>query len=464
MDKDDNQIKIERRRALRLPLQIKFKYRTTTPSEGLDAMHNAVTKNISACGLLFESERQIPIDTELAISLNMPGIPPQTLEFTGSVVRIERLSSRNFDIGIDFIRISEEQKEEIKKRIERMNITKLLNSIDRKVISDLHLTANSPPMVRCYGQIRPLDNESLSAEEIRQMIYSILSDEQKKHFEAEKDLDFAFSPTPDSRYRISIYQQRGMTEIVFRNIMSYIKSREELGLPDVIEDLCKLKDGIIIIGGPTGSGKTTTITTMIDIINRKKGGVILSLERPIEYLHKNIKGIVKQREVGTDVSSFANGLKSALRQDPDVIVVGEVLDADTMETALQAAETGHLVITSLHATDTVQIFDRIISLFPAEQRSFIYGRLSHSLKATIIQNLLIHKDGLGRVLATEVCIANTAVRRIIHSGDFTQLPSVIQTGSQFKMHLIQDSIDKLFEQNLISAETYEMYSKKLGGV
>lgn len=464
MDKDDNQIKIERRKAPRLTLQIKFKYRTITPS-GSDAMHNAVTKNISTTGLLFETEKQIPIDTELEIILSMPGFPPKALQVQGKVVRIERLlSSPNFDIGIDFARIPEEQKEEIKSRIERMNILKLLDRIDRKKTSDLHLTVNSPPMVRCYGDLRPLDKEPLSSEEIKQMIYSILTEEQKKHFEAEKDLDFAFSPTSDSRYRISIYQQRGMTEIVFRNIMSNIRTREELCLPEVIEDLCQLKDGIIIIAGPTGSGKTTTITTMIDIINRRKGGVILSLERPIEYLHKNIKGIVKQREVGTDVTSFANGIKSALRQDPDVIVVGEVLDADTMETALQAAETGHLVITSLHATDTVQIFDRIISLFLPEQRNFIYGRLSHSLKATIIQNLLIHKDGLGRVLATEVCITNIAVRRIIHSGDFTQLPSVIQTGSQFKMHLIQDSIDKLFEQNLISAETYEMYSKKLGGV
>ena len=235
-----------------------------------------------------------------------------------------------------------------------------------------------------------------------------------------------------------------------------------MGLPDVIEDLCQLRDGIVIIGGSTGAGKTTTITTMIDIINKNRGGVILSLEKPIEYLHKNINGIVKQREVGVDVSSFASGLKAALRQDPDVIVVGEIFDSDTIETALQAAETGHLVITSLHATDTVQIFDRITSFFPLEQRNFVYARLSHSLKATIIQNLLVHKDGIGRVLATEICIINTAVRRIIHSGDFTQLPSVIQTGSKHKMQLIQGSIDRLFEQNLISADTYEMYTKKLG--
>jgi len=292
------------------------------------------------------------------------------------------------------------------------------------------------------------------------MIYSILSDEQKRSFEANKDLDLSFSPTVNSRFRVSIYQQRGSTEVVFRNILPSIKSRPELGLPDIIDDLCQLKDGLIIIGGTTGSGKTTTITTMIDIINKARGGVILSLEKPIEYLHKNIKGIVKQREVGSDVPSFASGLKAALRQDPDVIVVGEMLEPDSIETTLQAAETGHLVVTSLHATDTVQAFDRMISFFPLDQRNFIYSRLSHSLKAVITQKLLPHKSGIGRVIATEVCVVNTAVARVIRSGDFTQLPSIIQTGSQYKMQPMQVSIDRLFAQNMIDADTYELYRKK----
>jgi len=294
------------------------------------------------------------------------------------------------------------------------------------------------------------------------MICSILSDEQKKHFEQYKDLDFAFSPSPDIRYRVSIYQQRGKMEVVFRNIMPNIKSRAELGLPEVIDDLCQLKEGLVIIGGTTGSGKTTTITTMIDIINKKRSGVILSLEKPIEYLHNNIKGIVKQREVGTDVPTFACGLKAALRQDPNIIVVGEVLDSDTVETVLQAAETGHLVITSIHSTDTLQVFDRIVSFFPLDQRGFIYARLSHSLKAIVIQKLLPRVDGIGRLIATEVCIANIAVRRIIRSGDFTQLSSVIQTGSQYKMHLMRHSLDRIFEQGLISADTYEMHTKEIG--
>ena len=461
IEKDDKRTGIEFRKEFRLPVNIQFKYLLLNPSDGSNELKSAVTKDISASGLLFESKEKYVLDTEMQIILEMPGSSLKTLEIEGKVARLEKLSpSLNFDIGVNFTKISEAQKDEIRNRIERMNILKLLDKINKKEISDLHLTVNSPAMVRYYGEIKPLDDQPLSAEEIKQMVYSILSEEQRRQFEQQKDLDFAFSPTPEARYRVSIYQQRGRAEVVFRNILPSIKSRTELGLPELIEDLCQLKDGLVIIGGTTGSGKTTTITTMIDIINTKRGGVILSLEKPIEYLHRNVKGIVKQREVGTDVPSFAIGLKAALRQDPDIIVVGEILDSDTIETALQAAETGHLVITSLHATDAVQVFDRIVSFFPLDQRDFIYARLSHSLKAIVIQKLLPHKSGIGRVIAAEVCVVNIAVSRIIRSGDFAQLPSVMQTGLHYKMQPMQTSIDKLFEQGFISAETYEMHSKK----
>jgi len=461
MDKQISKIGIECRLEPRLSINIKFKYLILNTSDTSNELRSEVTKDISVSGLLFESKEKYALDTEMQIILEMPGSSLKTLEIEGRVVRIERLlPSLDFDIGVHFTKVSEAQKEEFRNRIERMDILKLLDKINKKEISDLHLTVNSPAMVRYYGELKPLDDQPLSAEEIKQMVYSILSEEQKRQFEQQKDLDFAFSPTPEARHRVSIYQQRGRTEVVFRNILPSIKSRTELGLPELIEDLCQLKDGLVIIGGTTGSGKTTTITTMIDIINTKRGGVILSLEKPIEYLHKNVKGIVKQREVGTDVPSFAVGLKAALRQDPDIIVVGEILDPDTIETTLQAAETGHLVITSLHATDAVQVFDRIVSFFPLDQRDFIYARLSHSLKAIVIQKLLPHKSGIGRVIAAEVCVVNIAVSRIIRSGDFAQLPSVIQTSLHYKMQSMQASIDKLFEQGFISAETYEMHSKK----
>lgn len=459
MDNNSSQVLPERRKIPRLPLQIKFKYSIINQKEIVGIIHEAKTKNINFSGLLFETQEKIPIDSELKISLEMPGFPPKLLEVEGKVVRLERLSSAKFNVGINFVKISDAQKEEIKDRVDRMDLLKLLEKVKSKEISDLHLTGNSPAMIRCYGKIQPLDNNPLFHEEIKQMIYSILTEKQKEQFEVEKDLEFSFSPTQDSRYRVSIYQQRMGTEVVFRNILPTIRSRVELGLPEVIEELCRLRDGIVIIGGATGSGKTTTITTMIDAINRTRNNVVLSLEKPIEYLHKNIKGIIKQREVGTDVPTFAAGLKAALRQDADIIVVGEILDSDTIETALQAAETSHLVITSIHSTDTVQVLDRVISLFPSEQRTFICNRLAHCLKAIIIQQLLPHKSGVERILATEVCIVNNAVRRLISNIDFSQLTSIIQTGAQYKMYTMQNSIDKIFGQGLISAEIYEMYTK-----
>ena len=456
---DDAKIKAEQRRQRRLSLEIKFRYKIVDASVADKEIRLAFTRNISSTGLFFECDELIPIDRKLSMSLEMPGAPGSAVDIEGEVVRIEKLSLHSFGIGVNFTKVLEQQKEEINARIEQMDIIKLLGKVNREEISDLHLTAGSAPMVRRYGEIKPLDENPLSSQQIRQMVNSILSEEQKRHFEESKDLSFAFSLGPDSRFRVSIYQQRGNIEVVFRNIAASVKNPQELGLPDIVEELCAFKEGLVIIGGTTGSGKSTTIAAMIDIINRKRGGVILSLEKPIEYMHRNVKAIVKQREVGIDVPSFASGLKAALRQDPDVLVVGESLDSDTVETTLEAAETGHLIITSLHATDVVQVFDRIVSFFPLDQRDFIYGRLSHSLKAVVIQKLLPHKNGKNRVLAVEVCVVNTAVRRTIASGNFTQLPSIMQTGSRFKMSLMQDSVDKLFSAGLISAETYEMHTK-----
>jgi len=452
----------EQRLAFRLSIQLKFKFKilTLVNPELRDIIASAETTDISSTGLSFENLEEIPIDTNIEIFLDLPGMPAETIKFKGRIARVEKLPSGKYDLGIEFADITADQRVKINSRIERMDMIKLLEKIDPKEVSDLHLIVNSPVMVRTYGELKPLNDMPLSTEEIHYMLYSIFTNEQKKIFEEKKGIDFAFCPSENLRFRVSAYQQRGSVEAVFRTISSEIKIRKELGLPECIEDLVKLKSGMVILAGPTGSGKSTTITTMIDIINRQRGGVILSLEKPIEYLHKNLKGIVKQREVGTDVLSFAEGIKASLRQDPDVIVVGEVLDADTIETAIQAAETGHLVITSIHATDTLQVFDRITSFFPKDQWGFICARLSHSLKAVIVQNLLPHKDGKSRILATEVCIVNNAIKRLIYTGDFTQLYSIIQTGSQSNMHLMSASVERLFEQNLISAEVYDTYRKK----
>lgn len=449
----------DRRKTPRVFIGIKFKYSVMgSGSQDANIVLSGVTKNISCSGMFFENSAQIPISTELKISLLLPGVLVKDTEVQGRVFRIEKLPLGNFAIGVMFSEMSSETHDLINERIERMDIFKLLEKVNKKEFSDLHLTVNSPAIVRCYGEIKPLNDKPLLGEEIREMIFSILSEEQKKSFEVNKEIDFAFSPFKNSRFRVSVYQQRGVIEVVFRNILPDIKPREDLGLPKVIDDLALLKNGIIFVSGSTGAGKTTTITCMVDAINRQRHCVILMLEKPIEYMHTNIKSIIKQREVGVDVPSFASGVKASLRQDPDVIVVGEAMDADTIETALQAAETGHLVITSIHATDIVQVFDRILSLFPAAQRDFVCTRLSNSLRAIINQKLLPHKSGIGRVVATEVCIANTAVKMTIRKKDFFQLALIMQTGSKYNMNLMQDSVTTLFEQGLISSETYEAYA------
>ncbi len=453
----------ERRATLRIRVGVKFSYEILNSAGVSEVKHNQITKNISAAGLLFENEQEIPVGTRIKLIINLPGSSFKSIDVEGEVVRLERLpSSGNYKIGLIFSKMTAEIEEEIKQRIERMDILRLLTKAAEERASDLHLTTNAPPMVRLHGAIKPIapDEEPLLSEEIEQMVYSILSGAQRQKFKQEKDLDFVFLMESNLRYRVSVYQQRGNIEVVFRIIPSEIKSREELGLSSVVDDLCKLTSGIVLIAGTTGSGKTTTIAAMIDMINRGRGGVVLSLEKPIEYMHKNLKAIVKQREVGVDVTSFAAGLTAGLRQDPDVIVVGEIVDADTIETALNAAETGHLVISSIHAADTLQVLDRIISLFSLEQQNFISNRLSHCLRAVIIQALLPHKNGFERILATEVCVVNYAVKRIISDRNFIQLNSIIQSNAQCGMQLMRSSIDKIYEQGLITGETYEIYNKK----
>ena len=446
----------DRRKVSRIFIGIKFKYLIIgSGSQDAQAMLSAVTKNINREGMVFENSEIIPINAKLKISLQLPGVSVEDVQVQGEVVRLEKLDLNNFAIGVIFSEMSDKTRDLINERIERMNIFKLLEKANRKEFSDLHLTVDSPPIVRCCGEIKPLDDKPLIEEEIKQMIFSILSAERKKLFEINKEIDFTFVPFENSRFRVSIYQQRGAIEVVFRNIMPNIKTREELGLPEIIDELALLKTGIVFISGSTGSGKTTTITCMVDAINKQRHCVILMLEKPIEYMHTNIKSIVKQREVGMDVPSFASGVKASLRQDPDVVVIGEVLDSNTIEAALQAAETGHLVITSIHATDIVQVFDRVLSLFPDTQRDFICSRLSNSLKAIVGQKLLPHKNGIDRVVATEVCVSNTAVRRIIKNKDFIQLTSIMQTGSKYNMQIMQNSVAKLFEKGLISSEIYE---------
>ena len=281
-------------------------------------------------------------------------------------------------------------------------------------------------------------------------------------FETELELDLSLYIPNISRFRVNVHLQRGNVEAAFRVIPSKIKTVEELGLPDVVSDLARKPNGLVLATGPTGMGKSTTLSAMVDLINSERRALIISIEDPIEYVHANKKSIVKQREVGSDTKTFSNALKHALRQDPDVILVGEMRDLETISTAITAAETGHLVLSTLHTPDAPQTIDRLIDIFPPHQQKQIMVQLAGCLQGVICQQLLPKKDGKGRVVACEVMVGTPAVRSLIREQKTEQLATVIQTSAQHGMITFDKTMKKLFNDGLIDKETVEFMAKDKG--
>jgi twitching motility protein PilT len=294
--------------------------------------------------------------------------------------------------------------------------------------SDVHLTPGFKPAIRVRGRIVPLDDYPvLTPQQTREVVYAILNNDQRKHFENQQQLDFAYAIPGVARFRVNVYFQRGAISAAFRHIPQEIKSVEDLGLPQILTDFCRKPRGFVLVTGPTGSGKTTSLAAMLDLINKEREEHILTIEDPIEFMHSHQKCIVNQREIGADAHDFSSALKSALRQDPDVILVGEMRDLETISTALTAAETGHLVFATLHTQSTAQTVDRIIDVFPAEQQHQVRMQLSVALQGIVTQQLLPTADGAGRVCACEVLIPTPAIRNLIREGKTHQIFSAIQT-------------------------------------
>ena len=319
--------------------------------------------------------------------------------------------------------------------------------------SDLHLTEKCPPIFRIDGRLVPLKDEALSRDQIQEMIYSVLSDDQKAKFEEEKELDFSLALTGMDRFRVNVHIQRGSVEAAFRRISLFIPSMEELQLPPVIADLARKQNGLVLITGPTGTGKTTTLASMINLINSERTCVIMCIEDPIEYIFTNKKSVIKQREVYRDTNSFAEALKRCLRQDPDVIVVGEMRDLETISTALTAAETGHLVLATVHTPDAPQTIERIIDVFPPYQQQQVRLQLSTALQGVISQKLAPRASGKGRIMVPEIMIATAGVRNMIREKAVEQLRSAIQTGGQFGMRTFDKSLKELYEKDIITYQT-----------
>ncbi len=334
-----------------------------------------------------------------------------------------------------------------------MDLKELLSIAISQRASDLHLTENSSPVLRINGKLIFLNQyQPLLRDDLKRTIYSVLSDLQKEKFERDRELDFSLSMEGFERFRVNVHIQRGSVEAAFRRIPLYVPSTEDLALPPVITELARRPDGLVLVTGPTGSGKTTTLAAMIDLINRERSCMIVAIEDPIEYLHRNKKAVIKQREVYSDTLSFSEALKRCLRQDPDVIVVGEMRDLETIGTTLTAAETGHLVLATLHTPDAAQTIERIIDVFPAHQQQQVRLQLSASLQGVVCQRLLPSARGDGRVLVTEVLMATLAVRNLIREKAVEQIPTAMQTGMQFGMHTMDSCLRDLFEQGLITFE------------
>jgi twitching motility protein PilT len=335
----------------------------------------------------------------------------------------------------------------------------LLMEVVSRRASDLHLAAGAHPTVRVRGRLSPVeDYPKLSPTDTREIIYSILNGDQRQRLETNWQLDFAYSIPGHARFRVNAYFQRGALGAAFRLIPFNLTSIDELGLPSTVHEFTRRPRGFVLVTGPTGSGKSTSLAAMIDEINATREEHIMTIEDPIEFLHAHKKCLVNQRELGTDAQSFAEALKAALRQDPDVILVGEMRDLETISTALTAAETGHLVFATLHTQDTAQTIDRIIDVFPAHQQGQVRVQLSVALQGIMTQQLLPNADGSGRVVATEILVPNPAVRNLIREGKTHQIYSVLQTSSASGMQTMDSSLATLVRQGQITRKLAEARS------
>ncbi len=333
------------------------------------------------------------------------------------------------------------------------DIRELLDKMIKAGASDLHIVVGVPPVIRVHGRLEYMPGyPRLTPEMTQELIYSVMNEDQIAEFEKEKELDMSFGVEKLSRFRLNVYRDRGSVVAAFRAIPYEIMSFEQLGIPRVVADFAYRPNGLVLVCGPTGSGKSTTLAALIDKINTERDVHIITIEDPIEYLHSHRRSIINQREVNVDTKSFASALKRVLRQDPDVVLIGEMRDLETIQAALTVAETGHLTFATLHTNDAVQTINRIVDVFPQEQQDQVRTQLSFVLEGVVVQQLIPRTDGQGRVLATEVMVPNPAIRSLIRSQKLEQIPSMIEIGKGEGMMTMNQSLYRLYRRGLITKD------------
>lgn len=419
-----------------------------------------VSKDLSPDGMSFCSQHIYPIGGVFLVDIFLAERKtPISCKF--KIMSLQKLLNKEeYVVGAFFVDLKSDDRLFIASTMEKMDLYLLLESTIKGGASDLHLTVGRAPMVRREGRILPMAAATIEKGQVESMLYPLLTSEQIKHFEENKELDFAFSPDINSRFRVNMHCQKGYVEATLRSIPTTTRNFTELGLPvEMMERFCKEKSGLILISGTTGSGKTTTMSAMVDYINKTQERVIITIEDPVEYTFHSQKGIVKQRELGTDTRSYMEALKRALRQDPDIICIGEILDGECLSAAVRAAETGHLVVSTIHAPDTVATIERLVHFFPPEHSLSMRQQISSCLIGVLFQTLLPKRRG-GRVLGTEVLVNTGAVKNLIREGKSSQIVNVMQTGRAAGMYMFKDYLKELLNKGLIEEEVYTNYSKK----